>query len=538
MLGVLKSGHTYVPIDLENPIRRIQFILEDAGCNVLVYDDTIEIKVLQLKAIIPSLVVIKLSDTIQEGVMVQNPVNKSLPTDEAYVLYTSGSTGNPKGVVQTQKNMLHYIRIYTNNVAISNTDNLSVFSTYSFDASVKDIYGAILNGATVSFYAIPEKGLTSLGDWLTEEKVSIIHMVPTIFRYFIATLRENEVLETVRLVDLGGEASYASDFALFKKHFPKGAFLVNNYGPTEATIVSLHFMKHTSLIRKGNLHLGSTVDETEVYIIDAVGKEAAVYQEGEIVIKSKYISKGYLNLEEKTKTVFIQDTKNPELFSYRSGDIGKRFPDGTIVFLGRKDTQVKINGYRIELSEIGLQVSELEGITQAEILVQTWENREYITCYYTGKPKEVNAFKAALKDRLPAYMIPSVYVQLASFPLTRTGKIDRKTLPALTEAVVKTEAYKAPENDIQKTLVEIWSTQLNIASEKVGVLDNFFEIGGNSLQAVTIINTINKTFDIALSIENLYETLTIEELSKVIHFSILQKQQSEEISSDMDEIIL
>ncbi|WP_298510756.1 non-ribosomal peptide synthetase [uncultured Kordia sp.] len=538
MLGVLKSGHAYVPIDLENPIQRIQFILEDAQCNVIVYDAAIEAKVLQLKAILPALILIKLSDTIQNDRTVANPINTSNPTDEAYVLYTSGSTGNPKGVVQTQRNMLHYIRIYTNNVAISNTDNLSVFSTYSFDASVKDIYGAILNGATVSFYAIPEKGLATLGDWLTQEKVSIIHMVPTIYRYFIATLPENKVLETVRLIDLGGEASYASDFETFKKHFPKDAFLVNDYGPTEATIVSQHFLQHSSQMHKSSLHLGSTVAETEVFIVDATGKEAAMYEEGEIVFKSKYISKGYLNLAEKTKAVFTQDAENPELFSYRSGDIGKRFPDGTIVYLGRKDTQVKINGYRIELSEIALQVSELEDITKAEVLVQTWENKEYITCYYTGQQKETPVFKIALKDRLPAYMIPSVYVQLTSFPLTRTGKIDRKALPALTEDVVKTEAYKAPENEIQQSLVNIWSTQLNVASKKLGILDNFFEIGGNSLQAVTIMNTINRTFDIALSIENLYESLTIQDLSKVIHFSTLQQQQSEDISEDMDEIIL
>ncbi|MEM6684206.1 MAG: amino acid adenylation domain-containing protein, partial [Bacteroidota bacterium] len=538
MLGVLKSGHAYVPIDLENPLQRIQFILEDAQCTIVVYDDAIETKVAQLKELIPTIQLIKLEDVLKDDLDVPNLPVASLPTDEAYVLYTSGSTGNPKGVIQTQRNMLHYIRVYTNNVAISNTDNLSVFSTYSFDASIKDIYGAILNGATVGFYSIPAKGLTNLGNWITREKISIIHMVPTIYRYFIATLATNQVLNTVRLVDLGGEASYKSDFELFKKHFPKNAYLVNDYGPTEATIVSQHFMQHTSQIYNSNLHLGSKVAETEVFIVDDMGKEAAVYQEGEIVFKSKYISKGYLNLEEKTKAVFMQDASNPEYYTYHSGDIGKRFPNGTIVYLGRKDTQVKINGYRIELSEIALQVSKLEGITQAEVLVQTWEHTAYITCYYTGNQRETTSFKTALKDRLPAYMIPSVYVLLPEFPLTRTGKIDRNALPALSESVVKTEAYKAPENDIQKQLVTIWASQLNSAEEKLGILDNFFEIGGNSLQAVTIMNMINTTFDIALSIENLYETLTIQDLSKVIHFSTLQKQQNEDVSEDMDEIIL
>ena len=240
----------------------------------------------------------------------------------------------------------------------------------------------------------------------------------------------------------------------------------------------------------------------------------------------------------KTKELFTQNAIDSNKRSYLSGDIGKCLPNGTIEFLGRKDSQVKINGLRIELSEIEYQVAQLKNVTKAVVLLQILDKNKYITCYYTGEEIPINFFKTTLKNRLPNYMIPEIFMQLSTFPETRTGKIDRKAFPIPQQSDLKTEAYKAPESDIEKELVAIWSTQLNVAYKSLGILDNFFEIGGNSLQAVMIINTINKTYNTALSIENLYETLTIEELSEVVNFSVIQKQQITDTLEDIDEVIL
>ena len=537
MLGSLKSGRAYVPIDLENPIHRIQFILEDSQCGILICDYLTHEKAHLLQQEKPDLVIIKL-DKERKILNIPNPKSSFKPTDEAYVLYTSGSTGNPKGVIQLQKNVLHYIRVYTNNVSISERDNLSVFSTYSFDASVKDIYGAILNGATVSLYHVAQKGLSTLADWLRQQEISIIHMVPTIYRYFTSILNENEILETVRLVDLGGEASYKSDFELFKKHFPVTSFLVNDYGPTEATIVSQHFLNHKSKVGKHNLHLGSAVAETEVFLLDEDGRTLGVYEEGEISFRSEYLSLGYLNLEERTSLVFYQDESDPKKRIYKSGDLGKLLPNGAIEFLGRKDSQIKLNGLRIELSEIEFQIEQSPGINKAIVTLQSLEDNQYITCHYLGYSMDVDLFNKKLKDRLPSYMIPKIYIQVSEFPQTRTGKIDRKALPKPELSDLKTKEYLAPQNDLEKQLVEIWSEHLSVSASNLGVLDNFFEIGGNSLQAVIVINTINKKFDAAISIENLYETQNIKDLAGVINFSLLQKVDEKENPDDREEIIL
>jgi amino acid adenylation domain-containing protein len=534
MLGVLKSGHTYVPIDINNPISRIQYILEDANCEMLVYDANTRAKAIEIQQETESITLVEAA-TIKEQI---NIANLDLqPATEAYVLYTSGSTGLPKGVIQAQRNVLHYIRIYTNNVHIAVTDKLSVFSTYTFDASVKDIYGAILNGASVHIYSIVEEGLHNLSYWLNENKISIIHMVPTVYRHFIRGLASEEILETVRLIDLGGEACYKSDIALFKKHFPKEAFLVNDYGPTEATIISQNFISHTFEITTNNVPLGKVVDATEVFILDEENNKKGIYEIGEITFISDYLSLGYLNRKEQTEKVFIDNFNGTGKRIYKSGDIGRLLPSGEIEFLQRKDTQFKINGMRIELSEIEYQLEQLEAIDEAIVAIKQLEGVNYLTAYVRLTTTiESGKIQNDLGNRIPKYMIPSVYIQLEAFPLTRTGKIDRKSLPELAATHIKTQEYVKPENEIEAKLVEIWAEVLQVEENSIGVLDNFFDLGGNSLHAMVVINKINQTFNTAFTIQDLYTSLVIRDLGELLNFFVLQ--QEDNFEEDLDEIIL
>ncbi|WP_426094736.1 amino acid adenylation domain-containing protein [Flavobacterium sp. DSR2-3-3] len=540
MLGVLKAGYGYVPIDANSPLSRIQYIIEDSGCNELVCNTTTIEKALQLQEVLPQLSVIKLSENYDLP-ETPNPENSLNAGAEAYVLYTSGSTGMPKGVLQNQKNVLHFIRVYTNNIHIAENDNLSVFSTYTFDASVKDIYGAILNGAKVSFYDIVENGLDQLSEWLLVQNISIIHMVPTIYRNFLKGLEEGLVLPTVRLIDLGGESCHKSDLDLFKKHFIEGAFLVNDYGPTESTIVSQKFLKHTSQLTRNNIPLGKAVKETGIFLLDENNRPRGVYQTGEIVFKSDYLSLGYLNMQELTDNVFITDPITGEGRVYKSGDIGKMLPTGEIEFLQRKDSQVKINGLRIELSEIEYQLEQIEFIKEAVVLLKELQGNNYITAYIRlTEVLDVTKIKMLLGQILPKYMIPTIYITMEEFPLTRTGKIERKALPNPNVSDLKTVPYVAPKNDIESELVNIWAEVLKLEPEIVGTEDNFFELGGNSLQAVVLINKINKIYNTMFSITNLYETLNIRGLSVLLNFYIIQKNEFDMIlqEEDQDEIVL
>ncbi|KAB8154235.1 amino acid adenylation domain-containing protein [Kordia sp. TARA_039_SRF] len=538
MLGVQKTGKTYVPIDANAPMQRIQFILQDAESTALVYDYNTKKIAEALKASNPELIIIEIPTEIdaQIGVYQTKTVAASA---EAYILYTSGSTGKPKGVVQAHRNVLHYIRVYTNNVRISINDNLSVLSTYTFDASVKDIYGAILNGATVSFYDVSKQGLTGFYDWLHSREITILHMVPTIYRHFLKELESNQVINSVRLVDLGGEASYKSDFDLFKKYFTKKAFLVNDYGPTEATIISQNFMSHDASPTRNNISLGNTVRDTEVMLLGENGEHKGVYQEGEIVFKSEYLSLGYLNRPALNEKAFITS----EAFGgriYKSGDIGRRLPNGQIEFVKRKDTQVKLNGVRIELAEIEYQLEQVETIKEAVVLVKDVDGVKYLTAYVvTNTEVSKEDIQRMLKASLPKYMIPTSYVFMESLPYTRTGKIDKKSLPEL-QVSATTKTYIAPESDIEIELTSIWSEVLKNDVNKIGVTDNFFELGGNSLQAIILLNKINKAYNTALSIENLYDTLTIRDLATLLEFSVFQLQENtiENHDIDHDEVIL
>ncbi|MDB2556024.1 amino acid adenylation domain-containing protein, partial [Flavobacteriaceae bacterium] len=534
MLGVLKSGHSYVPIDVTNPVSRVKYILEDAACIILIFDENTHEKAIEIQNEVANLNIIEVTSEKEP----QNIPNLNIKAaTEAYILYTSGSTGLPKGVIQTQRNVLHYIRTYTINVRIAPKDKLSVFSTYTFDASVKDVYGAILNGALVYVYNIMEEGLHTLSAWLKENNISIIHMVPTIYRHFMKELDALEILETLRLLDLGGEACYKSDVDLFKKHFPKNAFLVNDYGPTEATIVSQNFVSHTSEVTTNNVSLGKVVNDTEVFILDEENNKRGIYEVGEITFMSDYLSLGYLNKKEQTEKVFIENYNNSGKRIYKSGDIGRLLPSGEIEFLQRKDTQVKINGMRIELSEIEHQLEQVMHIQEAIVAIKKLDGIDYLTAYIrTNEKLEPENIKSDLGARIPTHMIPRIYITVEAFPLTRTGKIDRKGLPVLVSAHIKTQAYVAPGNEIEQKLVEIWSEVLQLDKNTIGVLDNFFELGGNSLHAMVVVNKINKKFNTVFTIQDIYKSLIIKELTELLHFFVVQQEDNTE--EDFDEIIL
>ncbi|QHI35412.1 Tyrocidine synthase 3 [Kordia antarctica] len=540
MLGVLKSGYGYVPIDINNPTNRIEYILQDSDCNVIICSDDTQEKALQLQAIQPELRILTLSKN-QEEVATAN-LNKSIaPQTEAYVLYTSGSTGMPKGVLQIQKNVLHYIRVYTNEVHISENDKLSVFSTYTFDASVKDIYGAILNGATVCIYDIIENGLQQLPTWLALQKVTIIHMVPTLYRHFIKSLPKEEKIHTVRLLDLGGEACYKSDVELFKEYFPKDAFLINDYGPTEATIVSQKFVTNNTEITRNNLSLGKPVTETEVFIWDEANHELGIYQEGEIVFKSEYLSLGYLNKEEQTKKVFLASADGKSRI-YKSGDIGRKLPNGEIEFLNRRDSQVKLNGQRIELSEIEYQLEQLENIKQVVVLVNTINETEYLTAYVqTVQTITITAedIKRLLNEQLPNYMIPSIFMFMDEFPLTRTGKISRKELPLPELSNLKTKEYIAPENETEQTIVNIIAEALSIPSKEIGIHDSFFELGATSIKILELTNLVNQKLETKLRPIDFFQSPSVHAITnKIIHndSNIVDKVE-EDLSEKVDELL-
>ena len=518
MLGALKSGKIYVPLDPAYPEERLSYMLEDSEARLIVTNSgnmCLAQKLVNQKN--SNLKIINI-DSFETSVPAQNPDIEIKPEQPAYILYTSGSTGRPKGVVQNHRNVLHFIQCYTNNLRISDMDRLTLFSSYSFDAAVMDIYGALLNGARLYPYHLKTEGsMERLSEWIDQEKISIYHSTPTVYRYFMDTLNEEKLL-SVRLVVMGGEAVYKKDVDAFKKHFTDTCLFINGLGPTESTVTLQYFINQKSEITNNSVPVGYPVEDTEVYLLNVRGEEASVFETGEIVYKSDYLALGYWGQPEKTEEVFIKDPLTGLGRVYRSGDMGRLLPDGSIEFTGRNDFQVKIRGHRIELADIEAVLDQIEGIAENVVTSFCDEKGErYLAAYYVaGKDFDLDPgmLRNVIQMKLPDYMTPSYFVKMDQLPLTPSGKIDRKALP-VPENMIRNEGEdQAPTNDLERKLVEIWREILS--AEKIGINDNFFNLGGQSLKATTLMSKIHKEFSVELPLREIFQSPTIKELAKSI----------------------
>lgn len=526
MLGALKAGKTYVPLDPHHPRERLSQIIEHSEAVALLTNNR-NIS-LAKKLARDDVHVINIDDSDPAEISIELPAIE--PDRLAYILYTSGSTGQPKGVMQNHRNVLHYISVYTNNLHINSGDRLTLFSSYCFDASVMDIYGALLNGATLYPIDIREDGMANLPQELNAAGITIYHSTPTVYRYFTSATEERgaavppgETLSHIRLVVLGGEEVTRADVELYQKHFPHDCLFVNGLGPTEATVSLQNFINKDTKLNGHGVPVGFPVDETEVLLLDADGRSATV---GEIAIKSAHVAPGYWRNPQATDAVFRDAGENIRI--YRTGDMGRRLPDGSIKFEGRKDHQVKIRGYRIELGEIESALTKHSLVKDAIVVAQSNGHGDKRLIAYVV-PKENASINGELRDylksTLPDYMVPNAIVNLDSLPMTASGKVNRRALPAL-ESSENTSAanFAPPGTPIETVLAGIWSDLLSVA--QIGINDNFFELGGHSLLAVRLFAAIERRFGKRLPLATLFNAPTVAQLA-----GMLQSDRAEAWSS-------
>ena len=477
LLGTLKAGKTYVPLDPSYPRERLAYILADSQAGALLTNETNLALAQELTGDGVQLINV---DHLDSAAPVAGATNVT-PGRLAYILYTSGSTGRPKGIMQNHRNVLHFIRAYTNNLHINADDRLTLLSSYCFDAAVMDIYGALLNGATVYPIDLKEEGFEGLCESLSTESISIYHSTPTVYRYFVDTLHGGNKFPRLRLVVLGGEQVNRRDVELYKQHFSDECLLVNGLGPTEATVSLQNFIDKQTEIPGQGVPVGYPVEDTEILLLNAAGKPAEIC--GEIAIRSAHVATGYWRNEEATSAAFLRDCQGMGSRIYRTGDMGHRLQCGSIEFVGRKDFQVKIRGFRVELGEIESALSEHPGV--AENVVVAAENRsgeKRLLAYIVPQGKEsatANALRDFLKQKLPEYMVPTSFLSLDSLPLTSSGKVDRRALPIPDESSSELEVTSAaPQTSVERLLAPIWADLLG--RKQVGIEDNFFESGGHS----------------------------------------------------------
>jgi amino acid adenylation domain-containing protein len=513
VLATLKAGKIYVPLDPSFPAARNQYILQDSQAAVVVTNN----RNLELaKSLIRGQLLLNLDEVAAESTD-DNPGVEISPDAVAYILSTSGSTGEPKGVIQTHRNVLAVLQRYTDGLHITSQDRLSLLPSYSVTAWIANTFGALLNGACLCPFDLKERGVTQLADWMIQHEVTIYRSVPTVFRHFVATLAGQEQFPKLRLIRLGGEPLTRRDVELYRAHFSAECVLLNGYGSSEISNVWQYRVDKNTAITGDLIPVGWPIDDTGFELVDEDGKAVTEGAIGEIVIRSRYLSPGYWRKPELTEAVF-QAGENGER-SYHTGDVGYLLPDGCLVHVGRKDFQVKIRGYRVETSEIEATLLAMEKVREAAVVAREDGNGDkQLVAYVVAKPQaELSSgeLRQMLKQRLPEHMVPTAFVFLDALPMTANRKLDRTALPAPTFA----QEYVAARDPIEIEIVQIWQELLH--KDRIGIHDSFFELGGHSLLATRFLARVLKAFEVKIPIRSFFKTPTVAAVAETIEQNLM-----------------
>jgi amino acid adenylation domain-containing protein len=510
VLAALEAGATYVPLDPSYPEERLAFMLRDADAALLLTEGPLLARAHRLAhGGLPCLALEACAAAEPLAALAVTP-----PELPAYILYTSGSTGEPKGVAQSHRNVVHHIDVYAEALRITPADRLSLLASYSFDAAVMDIFGALLSGAALCPFDVKREGIAALPQWLRRRAITIYHSTPTLYRRLLEAL-DGTVLPAARLVVLGGETCLVRDLDGFRAHFPPAAVFVNGLGPTESTL-GLQFLADAAPAPpRETVPAGFAVEGTRVSLWNGAGEQVATYGVGEIAISSPAIALGYWRRPELTAVTFVPDPSVDGGRSYRTGDLGRWLADGSIEFVGRADHQVKIRGQRVELGEIEGRLNLLPEIREAVVVARDGVAGEpRLDAYVLAADGGIApaALRRALRAHLPEAMIPASFTVLDAWPLTPTGKIDRAALPPPREPARAPAADALPLTPVEELLGGIWSELFQ--RETCAATDDFFELGGHSLLALQLLARVRRDLDVEVPLRAVFETPTLGALAR------------------------
>jgi amino acid adenylation domain-containing protein/FkbH-like protein len=515
MLAILKAGGAYVPIEATYPRERLTFMLADSGTPVLLTQH-------RLLGRLPKPADVLCLDSDWELIARESRRNlprSGTPESLAYVIYTSGSTGTPKGVAVPHR-AVNRLVLNTNYIQFNAADRVAQVSTASFDAATFEIWGALLNGATL--VGITRDVALSPHDFareLREQNISAMFLTAALFNQLAAEVPD--AFSGVRTMMFGGEAGDPKSVAKVLRHKPPQR-LVNGYGPTENTTFSACYEVRAMPDDATTVPIGRPISNSQCYILDAQLSPMPIGVPGELHVGGDGLARGYWNREQLTAEKFIPNPFKPGELIYKTGDLARWLPDGNIEFLGRLDQQVKIRGFRVELGEIESILARHPAIRECVVCMRKDENGcDRLVAYYVCSGKRVPSFDELLrflKERLPDHMVPSTFVPLEALPLTPNGKLERKALPEPSKGRPLMEGLATPRDAVELKLTEIWENILDV--HPIGIEDKFFDLGGHSLLAVKLIAQIEKVFGRRLRVATVFQAPTIEQLAAVIREEI------------------
>ncbi|NBI31206.1 non-ribosomal peptide synthetase, partial [Chengkuizengella marina] len=508
ILAVLKAGGAYVPIDPTYPEERIHYMLDDSGTELLLMTEEYKDKVNFEGTIL------NLDDKALYAKDSSNPPCMTNTDHLAYVIYTSGSTGKPKGVCVEHQSLVNLSKWHKVEFQVTSADRSAKYASYAFDASVWELFPYLISGATV--YIIPEEvrmNMMELKQYYQKHNITMTWLPPQMYEQLI----ELDPPDQLRVLFTGSDK--------VKSYKKNGYRVFNTYGPTESTVICTYYEMNEAT---KNISIGKPLANTQIYILDVLGQLQPVGVPGELCVAGAGLARGYLNQPELTKEKFVDNPFVPGERMYKTGDLARWLPDGNIEYLGRIDLQVKVRGYRIEPGEIEVRMLKLNSVKEVVVTVRKDENGHNYLCAYIVSDQElrVGYVREFLSKELPNYMIPSIFIQLEALPLTPNGKIDRKNLPAPEGNLNNGTVYAAPRNEKEKHMVSLWKEVLGVG--KIGIHDNFFDLGGHSIKAMYLVAKLQQEIQVSIALKDIFAYPNIEQL--VEHIEQLDENEFHSIA--------
>ena len=516
ILGTLMAGHPYVALDRAFPAIMVRQILGDSGARAVVTSDpwaeawnTLpDLHILDIEALPPA---------PGNG----SEARQSHSGDPFCISYTSGSEGLPKGILRNHRCLLHAIRNYTRCLEITPDDRLLLLTSASFAASLSPLFGALLNGACVLPFDFRSCGLQTLIRRLNEDTITILQTVPSLFRLLARSLEGTNHFPRLRLIKLGGEPMFASDVELFRNRFHQDCILVNGLGMTETGSNLCHFrIDRNTRIDGTMVPVGRPLEDEEITLLDEAGQSVAPGEIGEITVTSPYLTSGYWRDPEQTRTRFQPVEDGRGAVRFRTGDLGRWRKDGCLEHLGRKDNQVKIRGFRVDPLAVEAALNRLEIVDQAIVEPYSPETGEFRLMGFVlpamSSPPDARTLRQELSRNLPEYMIPSEFVLLEAIPLTPNGKADRRALQQMAaDRLATPSATSAEESEtLESILTGLWKKALRVPCVRED--ESFFDLGGNSLSAMELVDDLCRTLAVNLPASVVFEAPTVEAMAAAL----------------------
>ncbi len=511
LLAVLKAGGAYVPLDPDYPPERVSFMLEDTRAPIFIVDSyaaALPIRVATTVRLDRDADSFEAYESGDLGVPIE-------PNNLVYVMYTSGSTGRPKGVLIEHRGVIHLVKD-TDYVSFDESHRFLQLAPISFDASTFEIWGPLLNGASLAIMPPGTPSLEDLADAIREFQVTTLWLPAGLFNLMVG--QHPEMLEPLRQLVTGGDAGSVAHFLKVLEAVPH-CRLVNGYGPTEATTFAVCLTARAEDLSGSSVPIGYSIKNTPVWVLDSVFNPVPVGETGELYIGGDGVARGYLNLLDLTAGKFVVPTwaPDPSMRLYRTGDLVRYRKDGALEFLGRLDDQVKISGYRVEPGEIAAALREHHAVRDALVLAEVNSSGDkhlvgYVVPAFAPGPDQLE-LRAFLQRKLPHFMVPAVLVSVDEIPLSHNGKADRAALlKAQDRAAGHREKIGLRVNSLEETIAAVWREVLNLAS--IGTHDTFFDLGGDSLQLIQVHSKLQKLLAVKFTITDLFQYPTVSALAE------------------------